>query len=699
VILETLVFTENIATISYVIAAVAYFFLSILLLTSLRGRLYGMMLTIACLFSAIWAALLAYQAHWGYPTSYLTNTIEILRNAGWSVFLITLLGPFQQRLNDSSPPRIRLFVIAIASLYLVIFVSVFFFYEEGRLVSNNAISSLGGIFGNVVMAIIGVILVEQFYRNTPIEKRWGIKFICLGIGAVFIYDFYLYSDALLFRNVNSDIWAARGVINALVVPLIAISAARNPRWSVGIAVSRHILFYSAALFGTAVYLLVMAAVGYYLRFSGGSWGTILQMTFLFGAVVLLIGILFSGTIRSWLKVFISKHFFSYIYDYREEWLRFTRTLSEGEHELGLRERVIQALAQLVESPGGGLWLSRETANDYESVAHLNMALIKEPEALNSPFCQFLGDKEWVIDLQEFNTDPEKYAFVALPPWLQSIPDAWLVIPLILHGKLLGFVLLIKSRSRINLNWEVSDLLKVAGNQAASYLAQDEATRALMVARQFESFNRMSTFVVHDLKNLIFQLSLLISNAEKHKNNPKFQVDMVQTVNLSIRKMKRLLEKLSNGSSMEKPGPVLLEQLLQEIVESKFGFEPRPILEIRDSDLTIFANRSRLERVLGHLVQNAIEATPKEGQVWVNLMKQDGFAVVEIKDTGHGMSEEFISERLFKPFESTKSAGMGIGVFESSEYVRELGGRLEVTSTELVGTLFRILLQLQQHDVA
>ena len=140
------------------------------------------------------------------------------------------------------------------------------------------------------------------------------------------------------------------LLTRLLFRLIAVSAARNPQWSVGITVSRRILFYSAALFGAAAYLLAMAAAGYYLRFFGGSWGTVMQVSFLFGAVVLLLAVLFSGTLRSWLRVFISKHFFSYNYDYREEWLHFTRTLSESGHGLG--ERVIQALAQLVESPGG-----------------------------------------------------------------------------------------------------------------------------------------------------------------------------------------------------------------------------------------------------------------------------------------------------------------------------------------------------------
>ena len=133
------------------------------------------------------------------------------------------------------------------------------------------------------MAITGMILVEQLYRNTPAKQRWGIKFACLGIGGIFAYDFYLYSDALLLRHMNPDIWAARGIINALVVPLVAMSAARNPQWSIGITVSRRILFYSAALFGAAVYCLPWLQPGYYFRFFGGSWGTVMQVTFLFGA--------------------------------------------------------------------------------------------------------------------------------------------------------------------------------------------------------------------------------------------------------------------------------------------------------------------------------------------------------------------------------------------------------------------------------
>ena len=678
----------TIAAASYTIAALAHLVLAILLLTSWRGRLHGIVLPLASLLSVVWAAILAYQAASNSTFSLLSDVLEILRNAGWSVFLIILLGLRQPGNNPASQPRPAMLIIG--AIYIGCVVAAVYSHADLGYASPNDFTS--NIVGSLAMAILGMILVEQLYRNTPVKQRWGIKFACLGIGGAFAYDFYMYSDALLLKHVNPEIWAARGIINALIVPLIAVSAARNPQWSVGIAVSRRILFYSVALFGAAAYLLAMAAAGYYLRFFGGSWGTVMQVSFLFGALLLLLAILFSGTLRSWLRVFISKHFFSYNYDYREEWLHFTHTFSEGDQGLG--ERAIQALAQLVESPGGGLWIRRESGI-YEFVTHLNMPAPRGTEPAHSSFCQFLERREWVIDLKEYGENPPKYSDITLPAWLQDAPRARLVVPLMLHRKLFGFVVLGEPRSPVKLNWEISDLLKVAGNQAASYLAQHEATSALMVARQFESFNRMSTFVVHDLKNLVAQLSLLLSNAEKHKANPEFQKDMIETVYLSVQKMKRLLEKLSSGDSSEMAVPLVIDGLLQEAVKSKSAVEPRPVLEIEDRGLTVCANPSRLERVLGHLIQNAIDATARNGRVWVGVKRKSDFAIIEVKDTGLGMSEEFIREKLFKPFESTKSAGMGIGVFESREYVAELGGQLEVASNTSDGTVFRVILPLYQ----
>lgn len=675
----------SIATFSYATCAAAFLLLTVLLLTGWRRRPHSRALAAASLLSALWGLAIALQAV-GYPAfARWTNTFGILRSAAWSAVLILLIGNYRKE-GSRLPWQLAPALASIAVLYLL--------FAGGTAIGSWDIGTtteggfMPGVAAHLGIAVYGMLLVEQLYRNKPLQERWAIKFACLGIGGIFAYDFYLYSDAMLFRQINPDIWAARGVVNALTAPLLAISIARSASWSLDLAVSRRVMFHSAALFGSAVYLLAMGLAGYYLRYFGGSWGAVMQVSFLFGALLLLVGILFSGTFRAWLKVFISKHFYTYNYDYREEWLRFTRTLSE--HGPGLGERAIQAVAALVESPGGALWIRRE-AGACAPAASWQAPLPDVPEAADSPFCTFLEQREWVFDLREYVRSPDKYDGVALP--------GWLVVPLILRGKLFGFVVLQQPRSEIALNWEVIDLLKIAGSQAASYLAQEEAANALMVARQFESFNRMSTFVVHDLKNLVSQLSLLISNAEKHKDNPEFQRDMLETLDFSVQKMRLLLQKLSRGAAPQHPAPLLLEQVLRQAVAGKAAFEPRPTLDILDRGLKVVADRERLERVLGHLIQNAIEATARDGRVSVRLARDADAALVTISDTGEGMSEEFIRERLFKPFESTKSAGMGIGVFESREYISELGGKLEVASRQPVGTTFKIFLPLDKADAA
>jgi putative PEP-CTERM system histidine kinase len=682
---------SSIASYSYLVAALSFLVLCGMLLTRWRSRTHATPITVAAVASLAWSAALAWQANQALAWSVWTDALEILRNGAWSAFLVVLIGNYRDP-KSRWPLKLQGWTLAIAAFYLLFFLGTVagawhleFIHTSGMMPSVTA---------RVALAVLGIVLVEQLYRNKSLQERWALKFACLGIGAMFAYDFYLFSNTMLFHQVDTDIWAARGVINALTVPLVAMSVARSASWSSELALSRRVMFHTAALFGSAIYLLAMGSAGYYLRFVGGSWGTVMQVAFLFGALMLLVVILFSGTFRSWLKVFISKHFYRYNYDYREEWLRFTRTLSESGPGLGVR--TIQAVGELVESPGGVLFVRRESGvYEPDSYWHVPVENISEPA--DSPFCQFLESKQWVVDLNEHAERPALYDDMPLPAWMTAFARRWLVVPLIMQGKLFGFMLLMRPRSPVVLNWEVIDLLKIAGNQAASYLSQQDAATALMVARQFESFNRMSTFVVHDLKNLVSQLSLLIPNAEKHRNNPEFQRDMLDTVNHSVQKMKLLLQKLSRSESPEHLVPLAVDKVLISALALKAAFEPHPVLELVDPALLVVADRERLERVLGHLIQNAIEATPKDGKVAVSLRRHEGQAQIIIADTGEGMSEEFIRERLFKPFETTKSAGMGIGVFESQEYITELGGKIELVSEVGVGTSFYVNLPLYQHQ--
>jgi putative PEP-CTERM system histidine kinase len=645
--------------VSHALAALGFLGLFFALMGRWRSRVHAGALAVACLATAVWAAAVVVDV--------LPVATETLRTAAWEILLLMLLGP--------SRARRRAFVGAIAVLCVA------------SLVASGPMVLIGA---RLLLAILGMLLVEEVYREAPEADRWAIKFACIGIGALFAYDFFLYSDAALFHRISEELRGARGLVNALAVPLLAISAARNPRWATGLAVSRAVMLHSATLLGSAIYLLAMASSGYYLRYVGGDWGRIMQLSFLCGACMLLAGVLFSGALRARLKVLINKHFYSGRFDYRQEWMRFTRALAEDGPALG--ERSIEAIAALVESPAGALWLRRD-GGQFEAAAQWNMAPFFCAVTGDDEFCGFLEKRQWVVDVPECLQQPQRYGQLHVPIWLEAVPQLWLVVPLILHGRLFGFVTLAQPRVCIKLDWEVTDVLKIAGSQAASYLAHRESIDSLMVARQFESFNRMSTFIVHDLKNLVFQLSLLLTNAEKHRNNPDFQDDMLGTLDHSVQKMRALLQRLGRGEAGDAMQAVSIDDLLHEAVRAKSMSEPRPMLRLRDRGLAVLAQRARLERVVGHLIQNAIEATPKDGLVAVQLRRDGDSAVVEVSDSGRGMSERFVRERLFKPFETTKTAGMGIGVFESREYVRELGGQLLVASVESAGTTFSMRLPI------
>jgi len=687
----------DLGSVSYGSAALAFAVLALVLMTSWRGRLQGGLLVSVSMVSCVWAGIVAaFHAGvtWLLPS---LGVVEVLRTLVWLLFLLKLLDPdggWRSLING----RARWWIVIITGVTTAMLLLTLGPWLGGwQLV--DALEIDAHILGQVVLALIGLVLLEQLFRNTRPDKRWAIKYLCFGIGGLFAYDFFLYSDALLFKRLDPGLWQARGLINVLVVPLIAVSAARNPEWSLDVFVSRRMVFHSAAVLAAGVYLLAMAAGGAYLRVYGGSWGSMVQAVFLFGAGLVLVVLMFSGQMQARLRVFLNKHFFNYKYDYREEWLRLIGTLSAGEPGVPLRERAIEALANVMDSPGGALWWQRQPGA-FELIAQWNMTEAASVSvAAGSPFARFLAERQWVINIDEFDLSPETYSGLVLPEWLQRLDRAWLVVPLMHHEGLFGFVVLAEPRAPRACNWEDNDLLKTAGRQAASHIAQLEAAEALTHARQFEAFNRLSAFLIHDLKNVVAQLSLVVSNAARHKQNPAFVDDAFKTVEHAAGKMNRLLVQLRSGTvGGGRLSRVDLGKLLTEVVSARAATQPVPVLKCDDSPLIATAEKERLADVLGHVVQNAQEATAQHGSIEVTLQRRGEVAVIEVADTGCGMDAEFVRNRLFRPFDSTKGkAGMGIGAYETREFVREMGGQVEVESEPGVGTTFRIQLPLERVD--
>jgi putative PEP-CTERM system histidine kinase len=316
------------------------------------------------------------------------------------------------------------------------------------------------------------------------------------------------------------------------------------------------------------------------------------------------------------------------------------------------------------------------------------AAIDEMDSLPS----FLRASGWIVDVPEARTRPDKYQDLQLPAPILAADAAWLIVPLHLGDDLIGFVVLGRPRVDLALDWEVLDLLKTAGRQAASYLAQAHATESLLEAQKFDAFNRMSAFVVHDLKNLIAQLQLMLRNAERHVGNPDFQRDMLKTVEHVVGRMNELMLQLRAGEQpIDRPHVVDLAAVAAKVVSVRAA--GRSGLQI-DAEAAVFAygHEDRLERVIGHLVQNAFDAISGAPRVRLRVFGEGDIAIVEVQDNGAGMSADFIRDRLFRPFNSTKQAGMGIGTYESQQYVASVGGRIAVSSEPGAGTTIRVYLR-------
>ena len=686
-------FTNEFGAVGYSLTAVAFSALCLLLLTGWRKRSQGLYLLMAVAVSVLWAvvsALNAYLSIDGLPWTVLVA--ELCMITAWLVVLVKMAALEEGAFLTSNN---RFFVIALSVLVVYELVLLILIVRLPLGWGGQAI-----LVGFVALSALGLVLIEQLYQNTKKEKRWAIKFFVIGIGALFAYNFYMYADALLFGRFDAIAWFARGYAAVILVPLIAIFVRRNPQWSFDIFVSRGVVFHSVALFAVGVYLLVMAVGGYFIQILGGDWGQALRLLFFFGSILLLVIILLSGQFRSRLRVFVNKHFFNYKYDYREEWLGFTKTLSAPvTTEDGFYSLMLRALLNIIDSPEGVLWIASPAG--YQPQARIGMKSFSgQVVALDDSLVLFLEETEWVINIDEYRQKPEFYQGLELPGWLLESQLSWLVVPLLEGKRLIAMAFFSHPLSRRTFNWEDSDLLKAAGRQAAVSLSQYQMNQRLTDSRQFEAYNSFSTFVIHDIKNMVAQLSLMVRNADKHKRNPEFVDDMIDTTRNSVEKMEHLIAQLRTGKeSYFQPAVsrVNLQRFLISIIEEKSRGEPVPEFITPDTGvLFVEMEKGRLAAIIGHLIQNAQDATPAEGEVVVSCVLEGESVRITISDTGSGMSEAFIQQRLFRPFDSTKgSAGMGIGAYESREYILQAGGSLEVESDVGVGSSFHVTLPLSK----
>ena len=670
---------------SHAIGALLFLILSIYSFRHITKKGFYRSIFVASVASTVWLCVLFAQSLDLDIPFHVRYTLELIRYAAWFDVLYALLGvsfvPNRKQGTD------RFFLSAsILGLLAVMFATII---TQG-ISGTKIISGHTNLLLHVSIAIAGILLIEQVWRNSSSHNRISIKHLTLAIGILFTFDFFMYSDALLFLEISAPIWDARGTINAIAVPFIAFAMSEKHRDGLNVNISRQMLFHSTTLILAGIYLLIISAGGYYISVFGSTWGEALRILFIFAGLIILYLLLSSPTLRAKIMVFISKNFFDYKYDYRDEWIKSTNALSQTHEYKNLAQQVIKILADLVNSRSGAIWIRNEE-NDFIAHAQKNLEDVKFTSIdANSDLVNFFKNQDWIINLEEYMLDPSKYHLIEIPETILQQEHPWLIIPLGANENITGLVLLCDPITQMDLNWENYDLLKIVSQQACSYIVQGTSQEKLSTARQFEAVNKASAFLVHDIKTIIAQLSLLVKNAEKHKSNPAFVDDMIRTTSHTVEKMGHLLQQIYNPTQDSSDEDIDLNEVLLDIYQSQRKATPAPTLESIDNIIYVKADKEQLRSAIGHIVQNAIDATEKDGEVSIASKTSNDYIYLFIQDSGRGMSEEFIQNDLFKPFSSTKGlTGMGIGVYQSREYLRKLGGTINVTSQLGLGTCFTL----------
>ncbi len=682
---------NDFSVISHVAAALTFGLLAILVATRYVRRDVDRSLFLAAVVTTLWASVLVLQSLFGQPGFFTRYLLELLRYASWILLLFAMLrNSFQQSRLTGQLKQI-LGVATVVLLFLLVGFGLLEFVFDLSILNGKT-----RLLGQIALSLLGLSLVEQIWRNSPAFGRSSIKYLCIGTATLFAFDFFMYADALLFGQVSDSFWNARGFVNALLVPLFAINVINTRKQPVDFHLSRSAVFHAGTLIFAGGYLLCLAIGGYYVRVLGGDWGDALQVLFFTISLAFLATLVLSRRIRAKLMVLISQNFFDYKYDYREEWLKMTRELADLSNEPPLPERVTRILAGLVESNSGALWLK----GDQDSYFLMTSVNIRAPRFTiidaDADLVRFFKHREWVVNLDDYRADPLAYDLLEIPDAIARMPDAWLVIPLYLGNELYGIAMVGRPYARVELNWENFDLIKVVARQTCNLLAQADAQHQLSRAMQFEAVSKASAFMIHDLKTVIAQLSLLVKNAPKHRHNTAFIDDMIDTTEHAVRKMTNLVDHMRRPAHDASADlrELDLTGLVYSLIDHYSHQQPSPKLQGHPPQALIMADEEQLRSVLGHLIQNAQEATPAHGEITLSLKLSRGNVVLFIHDSGCGMTEEFINYQLFKPFESTKGlTGMGIGAFQAREYVRKLGGSIDVTSEPGVGSCFSVRIPL------
>ena len=532
-----------------------------------------------------------------------------------------------------------------------------------------------------LLSTVGILAaLELALRGANATSRWRIKYLVVGVGTIFLARFYFLSQTLLFHVVLGSYMTTQAAAVAIGNALVATALLRSRLRDVEFTVSRRVL-YRSVLFGVlGLYLVAVGILGWLLNGLAIAeeffWGSLAALVATVGIAVLFL----SDDVRWRVRRFIDLNFYRHRYDYRQEWSSFTRRLGSLVTVDEIAPQVAAAMSGAVGSRRTLLFLVDGRQAAYQRVASVGV---------DRPFAPMSTDDPLVERLRRARTPTRLEADT-----VDGFGEASVAVPLLWRDTLIGFVLV--GRERAGAEYAIEDLefLATLGEQAAGALVTARLSEALAQTREFEAFHRLTSFVIHDIKNSISALSLLSENALANFDDPEFQRDAVKTVSRTVDRMTMLLSRLSSApdSGALRLAPVSVPRLVREATAPVVGHRSiRLVLELAEVP-PIQADGESLLQVLQNLVRNALDALDGRGSLTVRCYVDEGWTVVSVADTGCGMSDEYLSKHLFAPFRSTKKGGWGVGLYQARSIVEAHGGRIDVESKLGEGTTFWLRLR-------
>lgn len=584
---------------------------------------------------------------------------------------------------------------------------------RGLAVPTDEVALVGGWFvalgplGKAVHCVflVGVVLVlmnlERTLRTAVGTMRWRIKFMVVGLGVLFGARFYTSSQAYLYSAVNLAHTHVEAGALLLGCVLIALSLLRSGLFEIDVYPSQRLLHNSLTVLLAGAYLLVVGVLSRLVGEWGGVAGFPLRaLLVLFGLVGLAV-LLLSDRIRQYTKRFVSRHLQRPFHDYRQVWTVFTARTASLVDEASLSREVVKLVSETFEVLSVTIWLTDESQTRLALGASTLLSEEKAAELVSAQ-SNVAPMLTGILELaQPFDLDQASGA------WVESLkqchPDYFqkggnrVCVPLIAGGRLLGLMTVGDRVSGMQLSWEDLDLLKCIGDQVATYLLNIHLSKRLLQAKEMEAFQTMSAFFVHDLKNAASTLSLMLQNLPRHFDNPDFRADALRGIGKTVERINGLIRSLTllrQAPEMHR-AEADLNALVAATLDSMRGDGGQTVTRQLGEVPRLVLDADQFQKVLTNLVLNARDAVPKDGWIRVATAREDGWAVLTVEDNGCGMSSDFVNRSLFRPFQTTKKKGIGIGMFHCKAIVEAHRGRIEVRSEPGKGTAFKVLLPLME----